>query len=59
LEADLVCLDFPVHQMKFPVPDYREFGVTSSEMLGNLGPDSLREGRNRRNSLYFSCLTGI
>jgi hypothetical protein len=41
LEADLVCLDFPIHQMKFPVPDYREFDVTSSEMLGNLGSDSL------------------
>jgi hypothetical protein len=42
LTADLVCLDFHVHQNKFPVPDYREFGVMTSEMLGNLGPDSLR-----------------
>jgi hypothetical protein len=42
LEADLVCLDFPVHREKFAVLDYREFDVTTAKMLGNLGPDSLK-----------------
>jgi len=51
--------DFPVHRIKFPVPDHRELDATAAETLGNLGPDSLREGSNRRNSLYFPCLTGI
>ena len=42
LGADLVCLDFPVHRNKFPVPDHREFDATTAETLGNLRPSSLR-----------------
>jgi hypothetical protein len=58
-EADLVCLDFPVRQKKFAVPDHREFDTTTSETLGNFGLDSLSDARNQRNSLYFPCSTGI
>ena len=59
LEAVFAGGDFPARREKFPVPDYREFEATTAETLGNLGPNSLRGARNRRNSLYFPCLTGI
>jgi hypothetical protein len=59
LEAVFAAGDFPACRDKFPVPDYREFEATIVETLGNLGPNSLQGARNRRNSLYFPCITGI
>jgi hypothetical protein len=59
LEEVFAAGDFPARRDKFPVPDYREFEATIVETLGNLGPNSLKGARNRRNSLYFPCITGI
>ena len=59
LEAVFAAGDFPARREKFPVPDDREFESTIAETLGNLGPNSLNEARNREHSLYFPCITGI
>ena len=42
LETASVSHDFPVRENDFSVPGHREIDVMSSEMLGNLGPDSPR-----------------
>jgi hypothetical protein len=41
-ETASISRNFPVRENNFPVPDHREIDVMSLEMLGNLGPNSLR-----------------